>query len=211
MPVLPKTSLKTFLVSAAQQWRQLLHWCVSQLERERRSQIVVALLVSVVCAGVFAESVVTTRTQRNKWSTNASVVVATTDIAANELLTADNTQLVTLPLALIAADALREVPPHTRTRIALTANTPLTESLVVPSSESLAIPSGWRVIALPSDITTPALLPGDRVDIVIGTSVASPDCMVVSLSPLTIALPADVIPTVTAASRVGEVFIAARK
>lgn len=209
--MLPKTSLKTFLVSAARQWRQLLHWCVSQLERERRSQTVVALLISVLCAGVLTESVVTTRAQRHKWSTNVSVVVATADVAADELLTADNTQLVTLPRALIATDALREVPPHTRTRIALTANTPLTESLVIPSSESLAIPSGWRIIALPPDITTPALLPGDRVDIVIGTTVASPDCMVVSLSPLTIALPADVIPTVTAASRVGEVFIAARK
>ena len=73
------------------------------------------------------------------------------------------------------------------------------------------IPEGWRIIALPQDITTPHLLPGDAVDVVIGESVVATDCLVISLKPVSLALPATVIPAVTAASRVGEVFIAAQK
>jgi hypothetical protein len=203
-------STKQFFSVAARQWKDLVHRIVSLLERERRAQIIAVIALSVICTSVVAESVLATRTKRQKWASTVSVVVLTSDVAANSLLTSANTQQVTLPLAVISSDALSSLPNNTRTRVALTANTPLTQSLVIPSSDAIQIPSGWRVIALPQDITTPHLDPGDQVDVIIGESVVSPDSVVISLKPLSIAVPAEVVPTVTAASRVGEVFIASR-
>lgn len=211
MPAPTSSSPKQFLVAARRQWRDLVHRCIFRLERERRSQMIVVIALIVACTSVFAESMTTARRQRQRWSSNVSVVVLTADVPANGVLTAANTKQISLPRALLTEDALTALPTQSRTRIALTANTPLSKSLVIPSSESITIPDGWRVIALPPDITTPHLLPGDVVDVVIGQTLVSTDCVVVSLKPLSLALPATVIPAVTAASRLGEVFIAAQK
>jgi hypothetical protein len=204
-------STKQFLSTAARQWRELVHRAISALEQQRRVQIVVALSVSVICASVLAESVTAARAEREKWLSDVSVIVLSTDVVANTLLTKANTKITTMPLALIPTDALHALPPDTRTRLTLSANTPLSSSLVIPSSESIAIPSKWRVIALPHDTPTPRLTPGDRVDVIIGNTVSTQDSIVISLKPLTLALPAQVIPAVTAGMRVGDVFIAAQK
>lgn len=211
MPAPTSPSPKQFLFAAHRQWRDLVQRCVFRLERERRAQMIAVVALVVVCTSVFAESVTTARSEQQRWSSNISVVVLTADLPANGVLTADNTKQISLPRALLTEDALTALPSQSRTRIALTANTPLSKSLVIPSSESITIPDGWRVIALPQDITTPHLVPGDAVDVVIGESVVATACLVISLKPLSLALPATVIPAVTAASRVGEVFIAAQK
>lgn len=208
MPI-PHTS-KQFFSAAASQWRELLHRVVSAIEKKRRAQFVVVAVFSVICTSVFAEATVTARTQRQTWTSTVSVLVLTEDVEAKSLLTSTNTQLVTLPTAVIPADVLTSLPARTHTRVALTANTPLTQSLVIPSAESIQIPNGWRVIALPQDIATPLLTPGDQVDVIIGESVASPDSVVISLKPFSIAVPAELVPTVSSASRLGEVFIASK-
>jgi Flp pilus assembly protein CpaB len=204
-------STKQFFSNAARQWRDLVHRSISALERQRRVQIVVSIVVSVLCTSVFAESVVTARTQRDKWSSTVSVLVLTSDVAPNEYLTVANTKMVTLPEALIPTDALTTLPVRRQIRVALTANTPLSQSLLIPSSESIAIPVGWRIIALPPDIITPQLTPGDNVDVIIGNEVIAADSVVIALKPFTLALPAEAIPAVTVATRVGDVFIAAQR
>lgn len=210
MPATTSPSPKQFLIAARRQWRDLANSWMFRLQRERRVQTIAVVILAVSCTSVVAESIVTTRTQRDQWTSEVSVVVLTADVPANGTLTSTNTKLISLPRALIATDAMTSLPPHTRTRIALTANTPLTQSLLIPESESIDIPNGWRVIALPQDVATPKLTPGDRVDVIIGKSVVSRECIVVSLSPLSLALPAAAVPSVTAASPLGEVFIAAQ-
>jgi Flp pilus assembly protein CpaB len=209
MPVPSKTSLKTFLISAARQWRQLLHSCVSQLERERRAQVATIAVISVLTAGFVAESVVATRRERNSWSHLAAVLVLTAPVRAGDELTAQNTTTVELPHALIAVDALYTIAPNTRSRIALAANTPLTRSLTIPSSDAVVIPEGWRVIALPSDVVAPVVQPGDAIDLIVGSTVVATNSVVVSASPLTVAVPADVVPAITRGARVGDVSVAA--
>jgi hypothetical protein len=204
-------STKQFFSTASRQWRELVHRIISLLERERRAQVVTIVVISVLTAGFIAESVVTTRRERNSWSTSATVLVVTTPIRAGDELTAENTAGVALPAALIAVDALRTLTPNTRSRIALAANTPLSRSLLVPTSESVDIPADWRIIALPPDIIAPPLTSGDNVDIITGNTVLARDSVVVSLNPLTLALPAEVLPAITAAARVGDVFIAAHR
>ena len=210
MPAPTTSSPKQFFAAASQQLKDLVHHWTFRLQRERRIQTIAVVILAVSCTSVVAESIVTTRTQRDQWTSEVSVVVLTADVPANGTLTSTNTKLISLPRALIATDAMTSLPPHTRTRIALTANTPLTQSLLIPESESIDIPNGWRVIALPQDVATPKLTPGDRVDVIIGKSVVSRECIVVSLSPLSLALPAAAVPSVTAASPLGEVFIAAQ-
>jgi Flp pilus assembly protein CpaB len=204
-------STKQFFSTAARQWRELVHRIISAVERQRRIQIVVALAASLVCASVVAESVATARLQRKKWSSNVSVVVITKDVATNERLTSDNTKLATLPEALVPADAVTSLPAQATTRVALATNTPLSQSLLVPTAESVDIPTGWRIIALPPDIIAPLLTPGDTVDVISGNTVLASDSVVVSLEPLTLALPAETLPEITMATRVGDVFIAAQR
>jgi Flp pilus assembly protein CpaB len=198
---------KQFFATAGQQFSTLVHRIISLLERERRAQVVTIVVISVLTAGFVAESVAATRRERNSWSTSATVLVVTAPVHAGDELTADNTTTVALPEALIAVDALRTLTPNTRSRIALAANTPLTRSLTIPSSDAVVIPNGWRVVALPTDVALPTLHIGDVVDVIVGDSVAATDCVVVSVQPLAIGVPQEVAPGIVAAARLAEVSI----
>ena len=202
---------KQFFVTAGQQFSALVHRIISLLERERSAQVVTIVVISVLTAGFVAESVVTTRRERNSWSTSATVLVVTASVRAGDELTADNTTTVALPEAFIAVDALRTLTPNTRSRIALATNTPLTRSLTIPSSDAVVIPRGWRVIALPADVAAPVVQPGDLIDLIVGATVVAANCVVVSVSPLTVAIPADVVPTIASGARVGDVSVAASR
>jgi Flp pilus assembly protein CpaB len=202
---------KQFFATAGQQFSTLVHRIILLLERERRAQVVTIVVISVLTAGFIAESVVTTRRERNSWSTSATVLVVTTPIRAGDELTADNTAGVALPEAFIAVDALRTLTPNTRSRIALAANTPLTRSLTIPSSDAVVIPDGWRVIALPADVAAPVVQPGDLIDLIVGATVVAANSVVVSVSPLTVAIPADAVPTIASGARVGDVSVAASR
>ena len=202
---------KQFFATAGQQFSTLVHRIISLLERERRAQVVTIVVISVLTAGFVAESVAATRRERNSWSTSATVLVVTAPVRAGDELTADNTTTVALPEALIAVDALRTLTPNTRSRIALAANTPLTRSLTIPSSDAVVIPDGWRVIALPAEVAAPVVQPGDLIDLIVGATVVAANSVVVSVSPLTVAIPADAVPTIASGARVGDVSVAASR
>ncbi len=202
---------KQYFATAGQQFSTLVHRIISLLERERRAQVVTILVISVLTAGFVAESVAATRRERNLWSTSATVLVVTAPVRAGDELTADNTTTVARPEALIAVDALRTLAPNTRSRIALAANTPLTRSLTIPSSDAVVIPDGWRVIALPAEVAAPVVQPGDLIDLIVGATVVAANSVVVSVSPLTVAIPADAVPTIASGARVGDVSVAASR
>ncbi len=200
-------STKQFFSTAARQWRDLVHRIIAALERKRKVQFVVAIALSIVCASVVAESITTARSQRKKWSSNVSVVVLTNNVTANERLTSDNTEIVALPTAIVATDALTALPARATTRVALTANTPLSQSLLFPTSESVDIPAGWRIIALPADASLPPLTVGDKVDLIAGETVIASGCIVYSTNPYAMAVPQDSAPTVATAARIGDISV----
>lgn len=137
------------------------------------------------------------------------VLVAVTDIDKGEEVTVLNSRLQRYPRAITPDDALTSRPDRVTTRVALRANTLLAASLVVPARESVAVPTGWRVVALPRDVSTPDLAPGDRVDLVVGASVVAVDCIVLDTDPLSVAVPPDAVPAVATGARLAEISVVA--
>ncbi len=166
--------------------------------------------VSITCAITVTEAVVSTHRTRRAWSADVPVLVAAADIDKGEELTLANSRVRRMPRALVPSDVVSSLPADSTSRVSLRANTLLTLSVLVPDAESVAVPTGWRVVALPDDIVPPDLTPGDRVDIVIGTSVAAIDCIVLGITPLAVAVPPDAVPAVAAGARLGDISVVAR-
>lgn len=201
------TSLRSFLSAAFQQAGALSRRFVFVCERQRRAQVLVACVTCGIVAMVTTEAVITQRHARNTWTTQRSVLVTTTPLQSGETITAQNTRLISLPLALTPADAYTSLPHNRHTRIALDVNTPLTQSVTVPSSEGVTIPKGWRVVALPPDIPVPRVHIGDRVDVVSSVNVIASNCIVMATSPMSVAAPLDRVPQIVAVSRLGELAV----
>ena len=68
----------------------------------------------------------------------------------------------------------------------------------------MKVPDGWRIVALPTDVPSPPLQLRDSVDVVAGQAVIAAGVLVVSLQPLTIAVPADVAASVASVAQLGE-------
>ena len=200
-------SLRRLLASSAHRFSSLTRTAVTSLEHERRSQLVAVVVVSLVCAATVSEAVVTARRARTAWTTDVAVVVAKTDIDKGDTVTALNAELRTLPQAVIPSDALTALPEGSTARVSLRANTLLAGSNLVPASESVDVPAGWRVVALPDDVSVPELAPGDRVDVVVGDSIEAVDAIAVSARPLSVAVPTGVVARIATASRLGVVAV----
>lgn len=186
-----------------------MHRCARALERERRAQVTAVVVVSLVCALVITSSVASARRDRLAWSRHVGVTALTADVAAGDPVTAANTERIALPQALVAVDAVHTLPAGHRARVAMRARTPLSMSLLVPSPDAVTVPAGWRVIAMPGDLVMPAVTPGDRVDLVVGTNVVSSGALVVSTDPASIAVPANMVAPIAAAARLAELVVAA--
>jgi hypothetical protein len=76
--------------------------------------------------------------------------------------------------------------------------------MVSSAQETVAVPDGWRIVALPTDMPSPPLQLRDSVDVVAGQAVIAAGVLVVSLQPLTIAVPADVAASVASVAQLGE-------
>lgn len=204
-------SLAPFLRAAAQQFSSLVNATISALQVKRRAQVVAVALLSLVVATILTSAVRSTRLHQQQWSSHRTVLVSTKPIAAGEKLTTLNTQRVDLPLAVLPIDAVASIQPGDTTRIALQPQTAVTEAMVVPANDTVQIPEGWRVVALPSDMPAPPLHLRDAVDVVAGDAVIAAGVIVASLSPLTIAVPADVAPSVASVVHMGEASLVATR
>ena len=145
-----------------------------------------------------------------QWVSRVKVRVTTQHINVGELFTPDNTQLVDLPEAIIADDAIANIPAKGRARIALAARTPLSSSLISSDTNRATIPDGWRGVAMPADLIVPGIAPGDRVDVVAATSVVSTNARVIEISThgvITIAVPASDVAVVASAARTGDISL----
>lgn len=196
-----------FFRTALRQLCQLHRNGYSSFLTQRKTQSWWVIGVSVCIGLVMLSWMSSIRSEQHKWATSHPVVVATVDLAAGTALDSHNTEVISIPLALVSADAFDALPENGVTRLAVRARTPLTLSLVATDSEAANVPEGWRIVALPRSLPVPPLHIGDAVDVVGGSDVIAQAAIVSSLDPLTVAVPADAVAAVATASRLGEISL----
>jgi Flp pilus assembly protein CpaB len=200
-------SLTFFLRTAIAQFTTLLNVLIRALQIQRRAQLIAVVVVSVIIGFLVARTVHSTRTSQHQWASKISILVTTNNVAAGESLTNANTHRVALPLAIQPPDALTEIPTNARMRLALSARTALTASMIIRDNARIQIPSGWRGVAMPTDLVAPTVIAGDHVDVVTADTVIAAGALVIEVSPtngITIAVPAEFAAVVATASRNGD-------
>ena len=200
-------SLTFFLRTALAQFTTLLNALIRALQIQRRTQLIAVLVVSVVIGFLVARTVHSTRTSQLQWTSQTSVLVTSRNLAAGESLTDANTHHVALPLAMQPHEALTKIPDNARTRIALSSRTALSTSMIIRDNARIQIPSGWRGVAMPTDLVAPTVIVGDHVDVVSADAVIAAGALVIEVSAkngITIAVPAESAAVVATASRNGD-------
>ena len=200
-------SLTVFLRVALAQLTTLLNALIRALQIQRRAQLIAVLVVSIAIGFLVARTVHSTRATQQQWTSKVSILVTSRNLAAGESLTSENTQYVALPIAIQPHEALTKIPADARTRIALSSRTPLSTSMIIGDNGRIQIPSGWRGVAMPTDLVAPTVIAGDHVDVVSADAVIAAAALVIEVSPsngITIAVPAEAAAIVATASRNGE-------
>ena len=197
-------SLSLFLRAAGQQFSVLTQRLMSALHVKRSAQLVAVLALSLVTTALITYALRTASAQQKKWTSDRAVLVVTSPLDEGDELTAQNTQRFNIPLAITPDDAIENFAAGDTARFALQPNTALTASMVSSAQETVAVPDGWRIVALPTDMPSPPLQLRDSVDVVAGQAVIAAGVIVVSLQPLTIAVPADLAASVASVAHLGE-------
>ena len=200
-------SLTFFLRTAIAQFTTLLNVLIRALQIQRRAQLIAVLVVSILIGFLVARTVHSTRATQRQWASQTSVLVTSRNLAAGESLTDANTHRVALPLAIQPQAALTKIPDNARTRIALSSRTALSASMIIRDNARIQIPSGWRGVAMPTDLVAPTVIAGDHVDVVSADAVIAAGALVVEVSAkngITIAVPAVSAAVVATASRNGD-------
>ena len=102
------------------------------------------------------------------WGERMPTVVMTVDAPAGHVLAADDMRLVDLPTAARPAGALDQPPVGAPLTAAVFAGEPLVTGRLAPSGVSVlaaSLPAGHRGVAVPVDVATPRLEPGDVVEL----------------------------------------------
>ena len=199
-----------FLRTANAQLNTLVNRTISVLQLERRAQLVAVVAVSVFIGGFVTAVTHSARAAREQWVSHVQVRITTAPIAVGDAFNNNNTDVVDMPEAVIADDAISEIPKGARARVALRPHTPLSTSLLLLDGSAVAIPSGWRGVAMPNDLIVPNVFAGDHVDVIAGDVVVAEGALVVSASKdsgITIAVPAAQSPVVASAARVGDISL----
>ncbi len=197
-------SLSLFLRTAAQQFSVLTQRLMLALHMKRTAQLGAVLVLSLFVAVFITHALRTASAQQKKWTSDRAVLVVTSPLDEGDELTAQNTRRFNIPLAITPDDALENFAVGDTARFSLQPNTALTASMVSSAQETVAVPDGWRIVALPTDMPSPPLQLRDSVDVVAGQAVIAAGVLVVSLQPLTIAVPADVAASVASVAQLGE-------
>ena len=113
------SQLRNFLHAAHAQFRQLVAVVIQALHTKRTSQLFLAIGVSVVIGIVIGIIAKQTSTEKHQWASRVSVLVASRSLRAGESLTLANTHSVDLPEAIIADDAIADIPTNATTRIGI--------------------------------------------------------------------------------------------
>ena len=197
-------SLTLFLRAATQQFSALIQRIISILQVKRTAQLGAVLALSLFIAVLITHALRIATAQQKKWTSDRGVLVVTLPLDEGDELTPQNTRRLYLPLAITPDDALENFDAGDTARFALQPNTPLTTAMVSSAQDTVTVPEGWRIVALPTDMPSPPLQLRDSVDVVAGQAIIASGVIVVSLQPLTIAVPAEVAASVASVAQLGE-------
>ena len=197
-------SLSLFLRTAAQQFSALTQRIISALHVKRSAQLVAVLTLSLVTTALITHALHSASMHQKRWASHRTILVVTSAIQEGDAFTAQNTRRLDLPLAITPNDALKNLATGDTARFALQPNTALTAAMVSSAQETVTVPDEWRIVALPTDMPSPPLQLRDSVDVVAGQAVIAAGVIVVSLQPLTIAVPAEVAASVASVAQLGE-------
>ena len=197
-------SLSLFLRAAAQQFSALTQRIISALHVKRSAQLVAVVALSLVTTAFITHALRSATMHQKRWASHRTILVVTSVIQEGDAFTAQNTRRLDLPLAITPNDALENLAAGDTARFALQPNTALTAAMVSSAQETVTVPDGWRIVALPTDMPSPPLQLSDSVDVVAGQAVIAAGVIVVSLQPLTIAVPAEVAASVASVAQLGE-------
>lgn len=207
-------SLQQFARSAHQQGRSLCALINRELHTTRRAQGTVVIAIALIIGMFCTHFIMSAHDSKKKWSAYQTVLVTKSNVRAGELLTANNTTRVQVPSVFVPQQSLAAVPRNGTARVALSPNTIVSVGLTLSDDTSIAIPEGWRGVAMPSDLPAPPLSPGDVVDVVSTDLTIASGALVIgvsSTSGITIAVPAEAAPAVATAFRVGEASLVLAK
>lgn len=207
-------SLQQFARSAHQQCRSLSAMIIRELHTTRRAQVTLVISVSLSIGALCTHFFMSAHDSKKKWSAYQTVLVTKSAVRAGELLTNINTTRVQVPTVFVPRQPLAAVPRNGTARVALSPNTIVSVSLTLSDGTSIAIPEGWRGVAMPRDLSAPPLSAGDVVDIVSTDFTIAPGALVIgvsSTSGITIAVPAEAAPAVATAFRLGEASLVLAK
>ena len=197
-------SLSLFLRAAGQQFSVLTQRLMSALHMKRSAQLVAVLALSLVATALITHALRSASMYQKRWASHRTILVVTSPLAEGDEFTTQNTRRFNIPLAITPDDAIENFAAGDTARFALQPNTALTASMVSSAQETVAVPDGWRIVALPTDMPSPPLQLRDSVDVVAGQAVIAAGVIVVSLQPLTIAVPADLAASVASVAHLGE-------
>ena len=173
----------------------------------RRAQTLAAAGVSLVAGITVARGLAAAESAADAWTGDVRAMVTRHRIEHGTTITHDDLVDVMLPPALAPDEAVTELTPGMRTKVDLPART----ILVAPLLEgAVDYPSDWRVVAFPPGADGLPVAAGDSLDIVAGTNVLVEGAVVASVTPLTLAVPADLAAPVAAAVRLGDVSLVGR-
>jgi hypothetical protein len=196
--------LSQFLRTAAQQFSALVHATIAALHVKRTAQLVAVLGLSLFCAVLITHAVRSATMHQKQWASQRTVLVVTSSIKEGDEFTSQNTRLRDIPVAVTPDDAVERITPGDTARFALQPNTAVTTAMVLSAQDTVAIPAGWRIVALPANMPSPPLQLRDSVDVVAGEAIIAAGVIVASLKPMTIAVPADVAASVASVTQMGE-------
>lgn len=119
---------------------------------------------------------------RAAWGEGVPVVVATRDLAAGEVVGADDVVVASWPPAVVPEGALAEVPAGRTVAAPIVAGEAVVGARVAPeglSDVAALLPPGWRAVAVPAfgggaGGDHPPLAVGDRVDVLASVDTFDP-------------------------------------
>jgi len=183
-----------------------------ELSRSRQRQVVVISVLAVIAATIYALSISQLHRQRDAFGSYVLVHIASTDIAAGQAISPQNTTTFTRPTQFVL--------PSTRTALpsSLTATSDIGEGDIISLQNTLAegegssVPAGMRAVSIVPRIAMPALSPGTFVDIIVnGQVIAARGIVLSSLENnvgVVVAVPELLAPAVASAASLGEATLA---
>jgi hypothetical protein len=207
-------SLQQFVRSAQQQFQSLCAIVIQELHTTRRAQLIAVTGVALSFGVVTASFVVSAQRNKSQWTEYQIVLVTRSAVRAGEPLTANNTALTRVPTVFVPHKPLTALPRSGTARVALSPNTIVSAGLTLSDDTTIAIPDGWRGVAMPRDLPAPPLSAGDVVDVVSTDLTIASEALVIgvsSVSGITIAVPAVTAPAVATAFRLGEASLVLAK